>query len=161
RHVVRGFDLSNREKREDLRRRLAGALLLVDARLGGLRGGLLDAASTVAPDVSEIEGDPRPVPFRIRHLTKDESQATPNGWRTEARIPVQNDDDEETAWLVIESLLAEPAESEEGRSTGANRAQKLEEHECWTEDGAATIAASLGLPEPYAEVLKVAARLHD
>src|SRR6185503_11274792 len=83
-HLIRGNDLSNRDKREDLQRRLNGALLLVDTRVGGLQVGLLDAVSDVAVDVSSLEVEPRPVPFRIRHITEaGDTEFSNPGWRTE------------------------------------------------------------------------------
>jgi CRISPR-associated endonuclease/helicase Cas3 len=161
-HLIRGNDLSNRDKREELQRRLSGALLLVDTRVGGLQVGLLDPASDAAVDVSSLEGEPRPVPFRVRYVTgAADTDSSHPGWRTEARIAVQQVDEEEVAWLVIESLLREPAESEEGRSVGARRAQVLDEHESWAEESAARIATSLRLPADYTRMLRVAARLHD
>ncbi len=159
--VVSLQDLSSRDRRERLRWALAGRLLVVDARIGGLRDGLLDDASNEAVDVSAIDGVARVVPFRVRRVT-DASASTPDGWRGEARMPVAEDDEgEETAWLIVESRVDEPAESEEGRSVSATRAQGLDDHQSWAEAAARRIALRLGLPEPYVEMLAVAARLHD
>jgi CRISPR-associated endonuclease/helicase Cas3 len=157
--VLRANDVSSKDKRDDLFRALTSGLLLVDVRLGGLTRGLLDDDSDAATDVTSIDGERRVVPFRVRH-TMENDQQIPN-WRTEARIAVASSDDNETAWLAIESLSSDAAESEEGRSVGAKRAQKLDEHESWAEEAARDIAARLGLPEAYARMLAVAARLHD
>jgi CRISPR-associated endonuclease/helicase Cas3 len=159
--ALKADDLSNKEKREALRRALAGGVLLVDERLGGLKRGLLNEDSHEAPDVTLIDGDPRIVPFRVRR-TMDAREESPRGWRTETRVAVgMSDDGEETAWLVIESLANQAAESEEGRSVGARHAQKLDEHESWAEQAARQIAERHGLPDAYARMLEVAARLHD
>jgi CRISPR-associated endonuclease/helicase Cas3 len=158
--VLRADDLSSRDKREDVDRALRGGLLLVDTRLGGLSAGLLSAESDEAHDISEIEGPDRVVPFRVRRVMKGEEPAG-REWRAETRIAVDTSEDGEKAWLLVESLIREAAESEEGRSAGAKRAQTLEEHETWTERAAARIAERLGLPKPYAGMLQVAARLHD
>jgi CRISPR-associated endonuclease/helicase Cas3 len=159
--LVRVNDLSDRDKWEGLERTLSGRLLMVDARIGGLRDGLLDDRSDEAEDVSAIDGVERVVPFRIRRLTPEDA-SIPAGWRGEARISVAEDDDgAESAWLVVESRIEEPAESEEGRSVTATRAQALDEHESWAEEAARRIATGLELPEEYAEMLATAARLHD
>jgi len=75
-------------------------------------------------------------------------------------IPVERSDEGETAWLVVESVVAAGAESEEGRS-GAKRAQLLAEHQEWTEAEAKGIADRLALPKELGELLAAAARLHD
>jgi CRISPR-associated endonuclease/helicase Cas3 len=138
---------------------LKNRLLLLDVRLGGLDAGLLSVNSNCASDVTLIDGQARVVPFRVRHITG--SEETSPDWRAEARIAVRQTEDEETAWLLIESLASEPAESEEGRSGSAKREQKLIEHEMWAEDEARRIAERIALPQPYIEMLAVAARLHD
>jgi CRISPR-associated endonuclease/helicase Cas3 len=157
-------DLATKEKRDTVDRALRGSILLVDERVGGLTdgpgGGLLSAESNVASDVSMIEGEERVVPFRVRRITTPE-ESSPKGWRVEARIVVDKLEDREMAWLSIESLLNEAAESEEGRSADATHSQMLEEHQTWTEQAARRIAEQLALPEPYAQMLQVSARLHD
>jgi CRISPR-associated endonuclease/helicase Cas3 len=134
---------------------------LVDARLRGLKEGLLrDESDDRELDVTLLDGEDRVVPFRVRRITKDE-EATPAEWRREAHIALHQSENEETAWLVVESLANEAAESEEGRSVCPKRAQKLDEHQSWTEEAARKIATRLALPEPYARMLEVAGRLHD
>jgi CRISPR-associated endonuclease/helicase Cas3 len=158
--LLKADDLSNKDKREAVRRALVGGLLLVDERLGGLKRGLLNGDSDMASDVTLIDGDQRVVPFRVRRTTNEKEERSPK-WRTEVRIAIEASDDEETAWLVVESLSAEAAESEEGRSVGAKRAQKLDEHQSWAEQAARRIAQRHGLPEAYAGMLELAALLHD
>jgi CRISPR-associated endonuclease/helicase Cas3 len=139
---------------------LAGALLLVDVRLGGLSAGLLDDDSNDASDVSLVDGADRVVPFRVRRVTEEDA-AAPVGWRTEARIAVRVDDEEETEWLVVESPAGEGAASQDGRAVAVRRAQLLADHVSWAEQEAAEIAAKLELSEPHQRVLRAAARLHD
>jgi CRISPR-associated endonuclease/helicase Cas3 len=151
-------DLSSKDKRDEVARALTGALLLVDVRLGGLsKEGLLDAESNWASDITQAPQ--RVVPFRVRRIPSSEGTAG-HDWREEARVAVAGDDDEETAWLLIESRAEEAAESEWGRSV-AKRDQKLEEHRVWTERAAARIAERLALPQPHSHMLTLAARLHD
>lgn len=161
--AVRANDLSTSDARKRLAHAMEGATVLLDRRIGGLREGLLaDDEDAFAPDVTEIEaeGGARFVPFRVSRHFDDEERTPSVGWRTEAIVPVRTTDDGETAWLVIESVAEEAAESEEGRST-AGRAQSLTEHEAWTEEEAANIAKRLELPDEYAELLTTAALLHD
>jgi len=163
-HVLKSRALSRKEERDTVDRALRGSMLLVDERVGGLTdgpgGGLLSAASGLASDVSMIDGEERIVPFRVRRITTPE-ESPPKGWRVEARIVVDKLEDRETAWLLVESLLKEAAESEEGRSACTAHSQILEEHQTWTELAASRIAKRLALPEPYSQMLQVSARLHD
>jgi CRISPR-associated endonuclease/helicase Cas3 len=158
--TLRAGDLVTKDQRDRLAGELAGALLLVDVRLGGLSAGLLDDDSDDASDVSLIDGADRVVPFRVRRVT-DEDAAAPAGWRTEARIPVRVDDEEETEWLVVESPAGAGAASQEGRAVAVRRPQLLADHVSWAEQEAAEIATKLELAEPHQRVLRAAARLHD
>lgn len=161
-------DLSSKEKREALRRALPGATLMLDCRVGGLRSGLLaDDEDTPVPDVTEAdqdaEGPPadRIVPFRVRRATQEDRLDPKEGWRIEATLPIRlSSEEEEIEWLVIESLLGQLSESEDGRSS-ARRAQLLDKHEEWAESEAARISRALNLPAEHLELLSTAARLHD
>lgn len=162
---VRIRDVATAEQRRKLAElSLPGATLILDARVGGLRDGLVDGdVDEPTIDVTEIGGEDteRPVPFRIQKISDLETQLAPKGWRTEALLPVdRSSSEEETAWLAIESVVREAAESEEGRSS-ARKAQTLDKHEAWTEEEARRIAERLELPPSLVEVLTAAARLHD
>lgn len=138
---------------------LVGRTILVDARLGGLKDGLLDETEAAPAIDVTLEDKNRTVPFRVLKTDNlDLSRA--DKWRAELRIAVHESNGEEDEWLVVESLVLELAESEEGRSTAKNK-QILDEHEQWAEEQARGIAIRLGLPPPYQEMLEVAARLHD
>lgn len=156
---VRLADLDDKDGRKRLERALHGATLLLNARIGGLRQGLLDGAHPDASDVGEA-GD---LPFRITRVSDAGAADVAGGgaFREEARLCVAETDSVETRWLVIESRPMESAESEEGRSVAPLRAQLLDEHEAWTEREARRLAARVGLGEPYASMLALAARLHD
>lgn len=145
-----------------LARLLEGATLMVDLQVGGLTSGLLNAEEDgPATDVTEVEandGEPRVVPFRLRHASAEMPHE--EGWRIEAIVPLTRSDEAEPEWLQIESLIGQLAGSEDGRS-GARRAQLLEAHEEWTEAEATKIAHALALAPELREMLAVAARLHD
>ena len=164
------FAFSTKEQRDELEARLRGGTVLVDVRIGGLDRGLLSEACSTASDVTTLPqtADQPVLPIRIQrirdHARTGAAGGAParEGWRQEAQIATAHSPaGDEIEWLVIESLGTAPAESEEGRALGAKRAQKLDEHEEWAERAAHRIADRLGLPRPYAEVLALAARLHD
>jgi len=161
--IVTCRDLSTKELRAELERRLAGATLVVDARIGGLDHGLLYADSTSATDVTSLPAAEGGLPFRVRHVGQLAADAERSAsWRRELQIPFAwSDAGDEIEWIVIESRAAELPESEEGRSVSVRRAQKLDEHEEWTERAARRLADRLALPSEYSELLALAARLHD
>jgi CRISPR-associated endonuclease/helicase Cas3 len=61
----------------------------------------------------------------------------------------------------VESAVNEPARAEAARAFSCRRAQLLAEHQDWAGADARGIAVRLGLPDDYAEMLELAARLHD
>jgi CRISPR-associated endonuclease/helicase Cas3 len=127
---------------------------------------LLSVDSADAEDVTELAGSggTPAVPFRVlRTRRQDEAPAEPSEmWREEVRVAIDHDQaGDESEWLVVETLALVPAESENGRSVTVGRAQMLDEHEAWAEQGAREIATRLGIPGPYVDVLALAARLHD
>ncbi len=165
--ALRAEDVTGASKREldDLKRALMGSTVLVDVRMGGLGpDGLLDDNAQTASDVGDasIEGRAA-LPFRVSTRTSNGTgDGGPGAWREEARlVRARNGDGEPIAWVVLESQRDEQAESEEGRSAGATRAQALDEHEAWTEAHAHALATRLGLPAPYVATIALAARLHD
>lgn len=161
--------LATKDQREALQERLQGATVFVDVRVGGLVRGLLDDSSACASDVTTLrrpDGTPA-LPFRVRRVGEAvpaDGIETSDGeyWRTEAQLAIDHSGTgDETAWLVVESLEGEPAESENGRSVSTRRAQLLDEHEQWAEHAARRLAERLELPTAYADLLALATRLHD
>jgi CRISPR-associated endonuclease/helicase Cas3 len=167
-----GFDSAdkkeNTRKRDDVERRLMGATLVVDARLAGLgQKGLLDAQCNDIPRAIDdgetwlppIEGE-EVVRFRVR-LTDGES-ANSSDWHSRFRLTMaESEDGEPTKWLVVEKWRHD-ATTEDDRSEG--RLQSLALHQQWAEERAKMLAKRLGLTErhpQYAEMLAIAARLHD
>lgn len=179
------MELADANQRKRLEMRLSGRTIVVDAAVGGLRAGLLDESSPTATDVGELLlGDQPALSLRIRRqkLVKDvpTEESDSDGfaathadqavdrpeaagqWRTELQLPIAwNEDGEPSTALVIESTTREPAQSEEGRSMAPRHPQLLDEHEDWAEHCARRIARRLALPAAVAEVLALAARLHD
>lgn len=159
----------------ELEKLLVGATLVIDARLGGLTDGLLnqqtdttagasDDGSTIwlaRPDVTEV-----PVTgFRIRALgatEKDESAwrtAPGGGWVRRYLFVTDVVDGEPSAALAIDGWAGDAADEEERAE--ADRPQQLDEHQSWAEDCARQIAQRLGIEAARANLLALAARLHD
>ena len=162
----------------DLRRRLIGRRLIVDARIGGLKDGLLD--ENCEEDTETIEdnwGKPEaweelgsgPVDgtglpnMRVRLLTDNELRAerTRNDpWREAATFSCRVDSEGETqTWLIVENLRGGDG-GEEAKAV-ASKTQRLDEHHAWVADEVTRIAEAIGLSNDDREMLVAAARHHD
>lgn len=169
---------AGKKQTEHLRRDLAGATLVVDARLRGLaKNGLLDPAAEHLPptvddgapwgsagdaDINTAGLSPATpmVRFRVQSVEAGQSLVLNTKlWRERLRfITAVSDNGEPQRWLVVHKWRHDAA-TEEDRSAG--RPQLLDEHHTWTEEHARNLARRLGLPEAYVEMLATAARLHD
>lgn len=159
----------------ELEKILVGATLVIDARLRGLTGGLLDEKTDATAEASDdgstiwlARPDAADVPvtgFRIRALgasEEDESawRTTPGtGWVRRHLFVTNAVDGEPSAALVIDGWAGDAATEEERAE--ADRPQQLDEHQCWAEDCARQIAQRLGLDKTRTDLLALAARLHD
>jgi CRISPR-associated endonuclease/helicase Cas3 len=137
---------------DDLEGLLLDATLVVDARLGGLKAGLLDAKHDDLP--STADGDRwSSTDFRV-HLEQGERESE-SGWIESFRFVLETTPDGEASkWLLVEN-----ADTEEKRSMG--HPQPLDEHQDWTRQRAQDIAKRLALPADLERALAIAARLHD
>lgn len=178
---LKAFDADKKAK-EALEGTLAGATLVIDARFGGLAGGLLDAKAGDTPrtaddgsshgwlDQAMPGGARKPaVDFRVKRV-KDQDHANEAAsaadaareypkWKFESRFALSLTPEGETIEeLIVESWRGGEA-TEEGRSVA--RPQSLAEHQSWTAEKATAIADGLGLDGDYANALAIAARLHD
>lgn len=157
-------DLKALEDRKDRREfeRLSGTTMIIDARLGGLKDGLLDSEVGRVPRTADDGQDwlgEGLVGFRVRTLNPGEELRRDANWRERYRFAAQlTEDGEPTSWLVVEKWRQDAA-TEEDRSAG--NPQLLDEHECWTEKRARQLAKALGLSEEHENLLALAARLHD
>ena len=158
----------NKARKEELGKTLAGATLVVDARWAGLKDGLLDHAEKGIPRAVDdgqtwlTTSDNEPVVrFRVRSIgtnTIDEPEEM-RQWQMRLRFPtVLSDDGEPLGWLVVQKWRSDST-TEEDRAVG--HPQLLDAHQKLAEKQARGLAERLGLPEQYAEMLGIAARLHD
>lgn len=146
---------------KDVRDTLSGATLIVDARLGGLKDGLLDIAEAQPPptaDGSEWLGE-GVVGFRVRSVDSAESKPQDANWRERFRFASEvSEEGEPRRWLVVDKWRNDAA-TEDDRSEGAP--QLLEAHHKRAEQRARELAKALGLSRDHEEILALAARLHD
>jgi CRISPR-associated endonuclease/helicase Cas3 len=165
-----------KKAREELEACMAGATLIVDARLGGLQSGLLDDKEMTLAETAD-DGSAWPerastpgvsiTGFRVTRLQVSASDDEPErpgtspdkAWVRRLEFVVDAVDGEPTNVLVIDGSAGESA-TEDDRAEAA-RPQKLDEHQTWAEQCAWRIAKGVGLQEEWGALLALAARLHD
>jgi CRISPR-associated endonuclease/helicase Cas3 len=149
------------EDKDQLKETLNGATLIVDARLGGLKDGLLDKSVTDPPPTADGhdwlgEGV---VGFRIRSADTSEAAPHDSNWRERFRFACEvSEEGQPSRWLIVDKWRNDAA-TEDDRSEGTP--QLLEEHQKRAEQRARQLARSLGLTTEYENILALAARLHD
>lgn len=158
---------ANQDRKEALWKALAGGTLVVDARFAGLHEGLLDSAEREPPRTADdgqewlprIDGEPV-VRFRVRSIDAEASDYPGDPeWQTRLRFPTTSPEEgEASGWLVVEKWRSDST-TEEDRGVG--RCQLLVDHQKLAAARARELAKRLNLPERYADLLAVAARLHD
>jgi CRISPR-associated endonuclease/helicase Cas3 len=151
-----------KDKHKELRNALSGATLVVDARLAGLKDGLLDEKEGTPPrtadDGQQWLGE-HVIRFRVRSTDAAEGLMANAAWRERLRLVTDvSEEGEPRRWLIVEKWRHDAA-TEEDRS--AARPQLLDEHQSWAEDRARNVARRLQLSREYEEMLAAAARLHD
>jgi len=156
---------SEKEKKDEKKKffgRLAGATLILDARLGGLKDGLLDDKESTLPQTADDDknwpgGDV--IGFRIRSIEASTVVQRDRDWRERFRFAAALTwEGEATRWLIVQKRRGDAA-TEEDRSV--TNPQLLDEHQKWTEARARRLAKALGLDDKLANVLTLAACFHD
>ncbi len=166
--LMKGDKKEEKKAKENLEKNLVGGTLVMDRRFGGLsEDGMLNEKVGGSPCV--IDGDKEWLPlqsdgspvirFRVRSVAAEESPESDGNWRERHRFEVdKTDEGDVTHWLLVEKWRSD-SETEEDRSAGPP--QELAEHQIWVECKVRALANALGLPDAYADMLTVAARLHD
>lgn len=178
--VYRLRDFSGEKKdKEALQRELAFATLVIDARFGGLSGGLLAEIDSGTPRTADDgdewidappakDGTKEPlIKFRVRSGKDQEpdadvelDQAADSEWRETFRFHAElNEEGKPTRSLIVEKWRG--ASTNENEKSISKRAQSLSEHKDWTATAARKIAHALRLPDDYESMLVAAARMHD
>jgi len=144
----------------DLHRELAEKFLIVDARFGGLRDGMLDAKSDdIFPTADADDGWNKDAKFRVRRMTSETDENKEDDWRFENDFVLKRDAEGQPEERLIVEHYKDTAQSEDARSV--SRPQELGEHQSCAEQKARLIADRIGLSGHAGEALAVAAFLHD
>jgi CRISPR-associated endonuclease/helicase Cas3 len=155
-----------KKSNDDLERKLVGATLIVDARIGGLTPeGLLDASVKHSPRTADdgnewMSGTTEPVVrFRVLSVEGGAPPSVHAQWCERLRFATElSNDGEPVHWFIVQKWRGDSA-TENDRAVG--RPQFLKEHQAWTEERARSMTRRLSLPDEYVEMLATAARLHD
>ncbi len=169
----------NRRK-DEWKRRLSGCVLVVDARIGGCRDGMLDEESDLEvatadgdePWRSQTEDHPagiRPaIRFQVRQVSAGEAdeglnlpeETVDSGWRHVRTFETRVDEGGMARTGLAVYKWHDAAEEEESRSV-LSGPQLLQDHGKQVASRVAEIADRLGLPPHEVDALASAARLHD
>ena len=126
---------------------------------------MLEESEGVAPKTLDngedwlppIKGEPA-IRFRVR-ATDQTAPTTDRGWRHRLRVPVKRSAEGEVLqWLIIEKWRNDSTTADDGAS-GAF--QTLIKHQEAAVARIRAICQRLEIPRPYAQMLEIAARLHD
>jgi CRISPR-associated endonuclease/helicase Cas3 len=145
-----------KKRKETLEQVLAGATLIVGVTLGGLKDGLLnpDAACEGLRTADDGDSWPADIGFEISAVASNEA------FDRIARVTFSFATKQSAEGETIERLLIGTKATENSRAVSTNP-QLLEEHQSYAEGCARKIAEAVGLKGAYAEVIAIAARLHD
>ncbi len=158
---------------------LRGKRLVVDARLGGLRDGRLDAGadepSVTIEDGWSLDGDdPADSRGELKVVARSEAERVgrlrakaagdgdpgPGSWRDVLYTPYGvSPEGAASSWLVVRTLSG-AGDDEDARAV-ARTAQRLDAHQRWAAEEAARIGAALSLEAADRTMLVAAARHHD
>jgi CRISPR-associated endonuclease/helicase Cas3 len=149
-----------------LRGRLAGRTIVLNARLGALSdAGLLDAKAEPMPTTLDAqEADTwdrnllRAAGYRVRQVPAD--REPDRDWPVEWRWRIGFDDDSEDGEEIRVEVWRHGGATRGDAAIG-KREQRLAEHHDWTAFEAGAIARRLALPEKYRKMLVAAAAVHD
>lgn len=148
------------KEKEDFISALTGKVLIVDARIGGLNDGVLDSKNGDGVQTADTDqGWSEDAGFRVRRVASEGYESLEGDWRFEDDFVLRaNGDGDAEERLVVEHFRS-AAQSEHARSV--SWPQELGQHQSWAEQKAGEIASKIGLSDPAAEALAVAAFLHD
>jgi CRISPR-associated endonuclease/helicase Cas3 len=148
------------KSKEAFHEHLVGRIIVVDARLGGLKDGLLNGKAAERVQAADAcDGWSKGAGFRVRRATSDDDESEDDDWRFEDDFILRRDgNDDPVEWLVVEHFR-NAAQSEDARSI--SWPQELAAHQTLAECKARRIAEKLGLSDIASEMLAVAALVHD
>jgi CRISPR-associated endonuclease/helicase Cas3 len=135
-----------------------GRTLVVDARLGGLKDGLL-ASGSDSDDLPET-ADTFPVWSKdagFRVVLQPDSEE--DRWSRECEFALRRDAEGGVQERLVVEHFKDAARKEDARSI--SKPQELAQHQDWARREMLRIAGSIGLPDAAAKALAVGAYLHD
>jgi CRISPR-associated endonuclease/helicase Cas3 len=165
-HLTAG-ELARERKGKDqdkLLYQLIGKVLVIDARFGGLKDGLLSVGTDDPPETADASDSwSRQAQFRVRRTVTDhESEAREDredGWRFEDNFVIRvNEEGNPLEQLIVEHFR-EFAQKEDARSV--SKPQQLSAHQEWAANEMSRIANVVGLPSAALNALAIGAALHD
>jgi CRISPR-associated endonuclease/helicase Cas3 len=162
-----------RAQKQRLTRELAGKILIVQSTVAGLEStGTLDAKLDEPPAWvadkeetfrSDTDGTEVPViPWRVLRWEGSDDEAEPqlgNNWQRRHQFVLSRDADGEIRSRLAVYQWRQASATEDDRALGYE--QTLADHRSCAQERARRIAVRLGLSPSAADVLTVAARLHD
>lgn len=134
--------------------------LVVDARIGGLKDGMLASAGDDIPKTADACDEwSREAGFRVRVRSRLNEEARDPEWFFDDDFVLRRGAEGEVLELLVVEHLESDARREEARSI--SRPQPLSEHQDWTRRVVARMSADIGLPDMAARALAIGAGLHD
>jgi CRISPR-associated endonuclease/helicase Cas3 len=146
------------DAKKGFEQKLTGKLVILDARIAGLKDGLLNTSADDLPETADTLAEwSEQVGFRVRQRTAL-SQAE-DDWRFEDDFILERDDEGAPVERLVVEHFKQAARREDARSIA--KPQELVEHQHWTRLNMLHIAKGIGLSGPIAYALALAASLHD
>jgi CRISPR-associated endonuclease/helicase Cas3 len=151
--------------KEDVHDELVGRILVVDARFGGLKGGLLGAASDDAFETADdAQVWSKEAQFRVRRITRGADDEWPieaqeAGWRFEDDFDLRRNEEGKALERLVVEHFEDAAQKEDSRSI--SKPQELSLHQEWARREMMRITKSVSLPDIAADALAIGASLHD
>jgi CRISPR-associated endonuclease/helicase Cas3 len=138
---------------------LSERTLIVDARFGGLKHGMLDPNSDDPLETADgTDQWSREAEFRVRRSGPDDEEREKD-WRFEADFDLRRNEEGNALEKLVVEHFKDAAQREDARSI--SRPQGLAEHQSCAEQKARHIVERVGLSGIAAEALALAAFLHD
>ena len=151
-------DEKDKERLRKLLGNLYDGMLVVDARLGGLKDGLLDnGENSPATTLDFGTGWTPPPPFFVRR-SGEEPEERKDRRIVHRFVKAATQDGEATEELLVEKQRGSTNEASRAVST---KPQLLEDHQRRAEEVASDLAGRLGLEADQTKMLRISARLHD
>jgi CRISPR-associated endonuclease/helicase Cas3 len=145
--------------KEEFEDELVGKILVVDGRFGGLKDGMLHAASEGPPETADnTENWNKEAQFRVRRV-ESLSAEQKDGWRFEDDFVVRRDGEGTPLERLVVEHFRDAAQKEDARSIA--KPQGLAAHQDRARREMLRIAEDVGVSSVAANALAVGAGLHD